>query len=45
MIMHSAQNVDDNHIKYQVNGATSGDYYEYIRQTIDFIREGCRDSN
>jgi len=38
VIAHSAQSVDDNHIKYKVTGAPKGDYFNYISQTMDILR-------
>lgn len=38
IIAHSAQSVDDNHIKYVISDAKSGPYFNYISQSMNILR-------
>jgi uncharacterized protein DUF6765 len=37
-IAHAAQSVDDNHIRYRVTGAASGEYQNYVSQTMNILK-------
>jgi hypothetical protein len=37
-IAHAAQSVDDNHLRYRITGAASGDYLNYISQTMNILK-------
>ena len=39
IIAHSAQSVDDNHICYAIDGASSGTYKNCISQTMDILKQ------